>query len=121
MNRQTINPISIINKSKNKKDEMLSKLINFGTVILFFGIAVAIYLIFFNKNKIISNFESFDNPLATNSITDYGSNSSNGSNDSNSNNSDTIYETSLKKLYGNNPRLICSMLPNPGTNICTVN
>ena len=119
MNRQTINHISIINKPKTKKDEMLSKLINLGTVILFFGIAVAIYIIFFNKHKIISNFESFDtqiiNPLPVsskigNSRIGVGSNSDN----------DTIYETSLKNIYGNNPRLICGMLPNPGNNICTV-
>lgn len=127
MNRQSINHISIINKPKGKKDDMLSKLINFGTVILFFGIAVGIYIIFFNKNKIISNFEGFDtqitNPLTTtpltiNSLSGYSNSNSNRGNSGNSN--DTIYETSLKNIYGNNPRLICGMIPNPGNNICTV-
>jgi len=119
MNRQTINHISIINKPKNKKDEMLSKLINFGTVILFFGIAVVIYIIFFNKNKIISNFESFEtqitNPLSISSRINNSGIGNSGNSDNN-----TIYETSLKNIYGNNPRLICGMLPNPGNNICTV-
>jgi hypothetical protein len=101
-----------MNKPKTKKDNMLSNLINFGTVILFFSIAVIIYLIFFNKSKIISTFEAFKTQSSNTSL-------NNSSSSANSN--DTIYETALKTLYNNNPRLICSMLPNPSTNICTVN
>lgn len=118
MNKQTINHISIINKPKTKKDELLSKLINFSSVILFFAIAIVIYLIFFNKSKIITNFEAFD---VRNQLIDYSINSNNSDNSNSNNNKDTIYEVSLKNIYGNNPRLICNMLPNLETNICTVN
>jgi hypothetical protein len=94
MNRQA-NAISITSKKGQKKDELLSKLINFGTVIGFFAIAVLIYIYFFNKPK-ISTFESF---IESN---------------------DTIYETSLKKIYEDNPRLLCSMLPNIDSSVCNV-
>ena len=94
MNRQA-NAISITSKKGQKKDELLSKLINFGTVIGFFAIAVLIYIYFFNKPK-ISTFESF---IESN---------------------DTIYETSLKKIYEDNPRLLCSMLPNIDNSVCNV-
>jgi len=94
MNRQA-NAISITSKKGQKKDELLSKLINFGTVIGFFAIAVLIYIYFFNKPK-ISTFESFIES------------------------DDTIYETSLKKIYEDNPRLLCSMLPNIDSSVCNV-
>jgi hypothetical protein len=100
-------------KGSQKKDETLSKLINFGVVILFFGLAIIIYLIFFNKPKSISKFEHF---LDTNTPTN-----TNTTQLTPTNKNDTIYETSLKTLFQDNPRLLCSMLPNIGKNICTVN
>jgi len=102
MNKQS-SIMSSTNKKGQKKDEMLSKLINFGTVILFFGLAIIIYIYFFNKPK-ISTFETFTETFSE-TFTD---------------NNDTIYETSIKTLYSENPRLICSVLPNPDSNICSV-
>ena len=90
------------NNTNSKKDETLSRLINFGTVILFFGIAILIYMIFFNKPKSISTFEPFDN--ASDIVL-----------------TDTLYETALKTLFKDEPRLLCSIIPTIGTNICTVN
>jgi hypothetical protein len=98
MNKQ----ISVNNKNSNKKDKLLSNIINFGSVILFFGIAVIIYIIFFDKPKLISTFESF---TSVNDIVI----------------TDTLYETALKTLFNDNPRLICSMIPTIGTNICKIN
>jgi hypothetical protein len=99
MNKQS-NVMSITSKKGQKKDELLSKLINFGTVILFFGLAIIIYIYFFHKPK-ISNFESFENQSTLT-------------------NNDTVYETSLQNLYPDNPRLICSMIPNLSNNICNI-
>lgn len=92
-------------KTKSKTDELLSKIINIGSIIAFFGIAIAIYVVFFNKPK-ISNFVPSQIILSSN---DSGSST------------DTIYESSLKNLYSDNARLICSMIPSIGTNICNVN
>lgn len=99
MNKQS-SVMSIVNKKGQKKDELLSRLINFGTIILFFGLAIIIYIMFFNKPK-ISNFEAFENASALV-------------------NNDTIYETAIKTLYADNPRLICSMLPNLDNNVCNI-
>lgn len=98
MNRQS-NVISITSKKGQKKDEMLSRLINFGTVIGFFALAVLIYIYFFNKPK-ISTFESLIEPFTESN--------------------DTIYETSLKNLFEDSPRLLCSMLPNIDSSVCNV-
>lgn len=80
-----------------KKDELLSKIVNIGVVVLFFIIVIIIYQLFFNRSKQISKFEHFT-----------------------SSGNETIYETSLKKLYFNNSRLLCSMLPTT-SNICSSN
>jgi hypothetical protein len=90
------------NKIEPKKfDKTLSKLINFGTVIVFFGLTILIYWYFFSGKK-ITKFECFENPL---------SNSSEG----------TAYELALSTIFGNNPRLICNIIANPNNNICNVN
>jgi len=102
MNKQSSTNTKSNIKSNTKKDETLSRLINFGTVILFFGIAILIYMIFFTKPKSISTFESFAN---TSDIVS----------------TDTLYETALKTLFKDEPRLLCSIIPTIGTNICTVN
>lgn len=91
-----------------KYDSMLSKLINYGTIILFFGIVVLIYLIFFNKpkSKFISTFEPFTSTetFATSNISK----------------NDTIYESALKTVFKDNQRLICNMTPTINSNICTI-
>lgn len=110
---------------KPKIDVLLSNIINFGSVILFFGIAVAIYLIFFDKKKTYSGFESFiDTPDLTGTADTETSQIFSKQTDSSFavlQRGDTIYESSLKQIYNDNTRLLCSMLPNIGTNICSVN
>ena len=110
-----------------KKDELLSTIVNIGSVILFIAIVVIIYLIFFNKQKITNTFENFEseNELITQPT---GSSNESGENESGENESgeneyegnDTIYETSLKSLYSENKRLICSMLPSISNTTCTI-
>ncbi len=101
-----------------KKDELLSTIVNIGSVILFIAIVVIIYLIFFNKTKITNTFENFESGNKLITQTDDNSNKT-GRNESVSN--DTIYETSLKSLYSENKRLICSMLPSINNTTCTIN
>ena len=142
-----------------KKDELLSTIVNIGSVILFIAIVVIIYLIFFNKQKITNTFENFesedelitlarqygnsnetrDNKTVSNETR---SNETRGnetvSNETRDNetvsneprdnetvsnkpvSNDTIYETSLKSLYSENKRLICSMLPSISKTTCTI-
>ena len=109
-----------------------------------------IYLIFFNKQKIINTFENFEsddkllaklylvpNPSSntwslswsppttivpsttTTQLPNETRDNKTGSNKTGSN--DTIYETSLKSLYSENKRLICSMLPSINNTTCTIN
>ena len=163
-----------------KKDELLSTIVNIGSVILFIAIVVIIYLIFFNKQKIINTFENFEsddkllaklylvpnpssntwslswsppttivpsttttqlpnetrdnktvsNETASNeSVSNETRSNETASNETRSNktgsnktgSNDTIYETSLKSLYSENKRLICSMLPSINNTTCTIN
>jgi hypothetical protein len=103
--------------SKPKLDKTLSKFINFGVVIAFFGIAILIYWVMYSGKK-ISKFESFDNiPVTTLSF----NSSSNSSNFNSSILTDTVYEKALKAAFDTAPRMICNILATPGNNICVVN
>lgn len=97
------------NKTNDKKDNLLQTLVNLGTVVLFFTIVVIIYKLFikgkhnnlkegFKINK--DKFENTTGEAKTN----------------------TIYEAALKNIYGDNKRLLCSLLPtiNENSNICKV-
>lgn len=97
----------------DKKDVLLSNIINAGTVILFFVIAIAIYYVFFDKSAKDNRFELFTPEI------DYGTDSEVGIPIMKT---DTIYEKSLKKLYSSNPRLVCSVLSSSiaGSSVCIV-
>ena len=97
--------------TKEKKDKLLQSIVNIGTVILFFGIVVIIYKLFIKKENKINlregfkvNKDKFDN-INTNEDT-----------------KNTIYESSLRDIYGENKRLLCSLLPtiNENSNVCKV-
>jgi hypothetical protein len=81
---------------KHKLDKSLSKLVNWGVVIAFFGLAIIIYWYFFSGKK-ITQFECFEN-----------SNTS-------------IYESALNNIFINAPRLTCNILASPNNNICIIN
>ena len=116
-----------------KKDELLSTIVNIGSVILFIAIVVIIYLIFFNKKNITNTFENFESKNELITQTDANSNKTvdneSGNNETKSDatksnetgSNDTIYETSLQNLYSDNKRLICSMLPSISNTTCTIN
>jgi len=97
------------NKTNDKKDNLLQTLLNLGTVALFFTIVVIIYNFFIKvdyknlKEGFEVNKDKFEN---TNNETKIN----------------TIYESSLKNIYGDNKRLLCSLLPtiNENSNICKV-
>jgi hypothetical protein len=76
-------------------DKTLSKIINFGTVIAFFGIAIIIYWIFFSGKR-LNKFECFENEYQT------------------------LYETTLAQTFGSFPRLICNIIATPTNNVCIV-
>lgn len=84
--------------AKPKLDKTLSMIVNFGSVIVFIGLAIVIYWYFFSGKR-ITKFECFEN-----SSTAEG----------------TIYETAIRTIFGNYPRLICNLTPTPTNNICTI-
>lgn len=92
-----------------KPDRLLILLSKIGLVIIIVLIIVGIYLIFFKNKTSASNFECFQNPgqsLPT-------------PNTSLSMKNETIYEKSLKELYPDNQRIICSLIPGmANNNIC---
>ena len=97
--------------SKPKLDKTLSMIINFGTVVIFIGLAIVIYWYFFS-GKQITKFECFENPITTNAT----------SLDSRvSPESSTVYESAVQTVFANYPRLICNLTPTPTNNICMVN
>jgi hypothetical protein len=91
-----------------KPDRLLILLSKIGLVIITVLIIVGIYLIFFKNKTYESNFECFQNP---------GQSSQPSPTLSMKN--ETIYEKSLKELYPDNQRLICSLVPGmANNNIC---
>jgi len=97
-------------KSKEKKDKMIQSLVNFGTVIGIGIIAFLIYKYFIMNNSQKLRFESFvDSETIPTTMKNTSTN--------------TIYESSIKNIYGRNTRLICSMLPNiyNKNNLCKIN
>ena len=88
------------------KRSSIQTLINFGTVILFVIIVVVIY-----KYVILNDYQR----LRVEGFV--------GNDDSVSFGNDTIYEKSITDIYGNNNRLICSMLPNilKSSSLCKIN
>jgi len=94
--------------NKEKKDKTLQSIVNFGTVIVIIIICFLVYKYLIKKNtkRTPEGFIDTENTLDTANI-----------------DKNTIYETSIKNIYGNNTRLICGMLPNiyNQNNICIIN
>jgi hypothetical protein len=117
----SINSVSknnIKNSSNNKKDTMLQSLVNISTVLF---IVIIVYLIY--KFVIVSDYQRLRvDGFANNQVTIPNITKPNITN-KNAINTNTIYEKSIKSIYGNNTRLICSMLPNifNNSNVCRVN
>ena len=121
----SVNSVNSVNHSKNnstkgKKDKYFQSLVNFGSIIL---IAIIIYLIYkyfiVNNNKL--RVEGFVDSTTIPNVTNPNTNTNKKPNTSISTN--TIYEKSIKKVYGINTRLVCSMLPNifNSSNVCKIN
>jgi hypothetical protein len=99
-----------------KKKNPFQIFINFGTVILFIIIAVVIYKYFIENNYKRLRVEGFSITVANTVANTIPSSIPNTI-------TNTIYETSIINLYGNNTRLICSMIPKlyNTTTICKIN
>src|SRR6056300_1680830 len=97
------------NKTNSKKDNSLQTLVNLGTVILFFIIIIVIYKFFIKvdyknlREGFEVNKDKFENTVSEKKT-------------------NTIYESSLKNIYGDNKRLLCNLLPsiNKNSNIFKV-
>ena len=124
-----------MNNSKNinnpKKDKLFQTFVNFGTVLLIIIIVVIIYKYFIaidyqrlrlegyedsesaTETTIAPTIEPTIAPTIAPTITSTSLTTSGA----------TIYEKSINKIYGNNKRLICSMLPNiyNNKNVCKIN
>ena len=124
-----------MNNSKNinnpKKDKLFQTFVNFGTVLLIIIIVVIIYKYFIaidyqrlrlegyedsesaTETTIAPTIEPTIEPTIAPTITSTSLITSGA----------TIYEKSINKIYGNNKRLICSMLPNiyNNKNVCKIN
>uniref|UniRef100_A0A6C0EXZ4 Uncharacterized protein n=1 Tax=viral metagenome TaxID=1070528 RepID=A0A6C0EXZ4_9ZZZZ len=134
------------NKNGITKDKVLQSVVNFSAIVIFFIVAYLIYKYFIVRDYNNLRIEGFDNSLPTEYSTEYSTEYPNEysteytiptdtptvtsiptsyptetlTNSISSSGTDTIYETSLKQVYSNNPRLLCSMIPT-GANTCTVN
>jgi hypothetical protein len=98
--------------SKPKLDKTLSMIINFGTVVVFIGLAVIIYWYFFSGKR-ITKFECFDNPATTMALANSSRSGATGT-------AGTIYEKAIQTVFANYPRLICNLTPTPTNNICMI-
>ena len=124
------------NKNGITKDKVLQSLVNFSAIVIFFIVVYLIYKYFIVRDYNNLRIEGFDSSLPTEDPnesyptesypTEYATESyptitsTKPTKPISSSGTDTIYETSLKQLYSNNPRLLCSMIPT-GANTCTVN
>ena len=93
-------------EDNSKKDTLRQSLVNFGTVLLIIIIIVIIYKFFIVTDYQRLRVEGFENSPNINTT-----------------NINTIYEQSIKKLYEDNIRLVCGMLPNIYNqyNVCRFN
>ena len=104
---------SLIKGTKIKKDKILQALLNFGVVVVFVIIVIIIYKYFISKDYVRLRVERF--------VVNTPSTTTSAIKPTQSSIQTTIYETSLNKLYGDNIRLICGMLPTLGKSVCQVN
>ena len=105
---------------KGKKDNVLQTIVNIGTVVVFFILVILIYkyLIKTDHNNLVK--EGFDNKIDKPDKKDKFEDTDTSAIDNRNN---TVYETALIKIYGDNKRLICSMIPSidNDSNVCNIN
>ena len=102
----TIDTSKLIKGDKIPKDKLKQTLLNIAVIILVVIVIVVIYKYFIAKDYSRLRTEGFAD--ASTSILTSSLNN-------------TIYETSLRKLYGDNTRLMCGMLPTLGKSVCQIN
>ena len=110
------NTITTNTNSNTKKDNLLQTIINVITVVCFFIIVVVIYKLFIKDDYDNLRREGFKVKK------DKFENTNDDTTDTNATSSNTVYEKALNDIYGDNHRLLCSMLPtvNENSNICKV-
>ena len=116
-----------MNNSKNinnpKKDKLFQTFVNFGTVLLIIIIVVIIYKYFIAIDYQRLRLEGYEDSESATETTIAPTIAPTITSTSLITSGATIYEKSINKIYGNNKRLICSMLPNiyNNKNICKIN
>ena len=105
------------NKTQPKKDNAKNTAINLGVILVFFIITYMIYKYFIKGDYDRlrrEGFYSLKNNFADTANTANTANTTNTADDKNyeENINKTIYEQSLNNIYGDNKRLMCSILPN---------
>ena len=109
---------NLIKGTKIKKDKMMQTALNIGVILLAVIIIFIIYKYFIAKDYLRLRVEGFVDSTTIPFTTIPSIDTSTSTLSSTKN---TIYETSLNKLYGNNTRLMCGLLPTLGKNVCQVN
>ena len=116
-----------MNNSKNinnpKKDKLFQTFVNFGTVLLIIIIVVIIYKYFIAIDYQRLRLEGYEDSESATETTIAPTIAPTITSTSLITSGATIYEKSINKIYGNNKRLICSMLPNiyNNKNVCKIN
>jgi len=121
-----------MNTNDKIKDNKFQSVVNFGAVILIIVISIFIYKYFIVTDYQRLRVEGFDNTIPNripntipNRIRNIIPNTTNASQAPQASQASqaSIYEQSILKLYGDNKRLVCSMIPNIGSkqNVCYVN
>ena len=104
---------NLINGTKIKKDKLMQNLLNIGVIVFVVIIVILIYKYVIAKDYLRLRVEGFVDsttiPFTTIPSTTTSSSQI------------TIYEISLNKLYGDNIRLMCGILPTFSKSVCQVN
>ena len=114
------------NSTTIKKDYLLQYFVNIGTVVVFFVIVVIIYKFFIKNDNIYSNFLDYKDKETQIKNNENFTNSTNPINTSKTDTTNiktnSIYESSLQEIYGNNKRLLCNILPtlNENSTVCKI-
>jgi len=108
------------NKTQPKKDNVKNTAINLGVIIVFFIIIYMIYKYFIKGDYDTLRREGFYS--LKNKFADTSTTSTSDDNNYEENINKTIYEQSLNNIYGDNKRLMCSILPNinKSSTVCKV-
>lgn len=120
---------SVKEGSKPGVNPLLSKVINWSFVVVFILIIVFIYYHFFYPHS--KRYEHFTDDISNTTKTTVSKTQSKIKSEENSTSNNetslnltklkkTVYEIALIKLYGDNSRMICNMLPTLDKSICII-